>query len=326
MHNLEHGAVFVLYGSKVPAATVQQLRDFYNEETTGSAARAADPKLGDKIALGAWTVPDDFEPGGTNGTSYLATCTTFDEDAFSGFRDELRFRGPERFPPTRYSPAPRSPPAGVAELADAADLKSAGLDGRAGSTPAPGTVLPAGGAAARRFPRVRRSPQGSPSPRRMEDPKGVRAHTLPPWPGSRNPPHMPTSSGTRRSSGPRSRSSSWRCPYADISDGVAERLRYPERAVMLSVPVKMDDGRRVVFAGYRVQHSSVLGPTKGGIRYDPEVTLGECAALAVWMTWKCALLRLPYGGAKGGVRCNPRQMSLREIQGLTRRFTSSCCR
>ena len=91
---------------------------------------------------------------------------------------------------------------------------------------------------------------------------------------------------------------------------------------MLSVPVKLDDGRRVVFAGYRVQHSSVLGPTKGGIRYDPEVTLGECAALAVWMTWKCALLRLPYGGAKGGVRCNPRELSQRELQGLTRRFTS----
>jgi glutamate dehydrogenase (NAD(P)+) len=111
-------------------------------------------------------------------------------------------------------------------------------------------------------------------------------------------------------------------PYADVSEAVAERLRYPERAVMLSVPVKLDDGRRVVYAGYRVQHSSVLGPTKGGIRYDPEVTLGECAALAVWMTWKCALLRLPYGGAKGGVRCNPREMSQREIQGLTRRFTS----
>ena len=111
-------------------------------------------------------------------------------------------------------------------------------------------------------------------------------------------------------------------PYADISEAVAERLRYPERAIMLSVPVRLDDGRRVVYAGYRVQHSSVLGPTKGGIRYDPEVTLGECAALAVWMTWKCALLRLPYGGAKGGVRCNPREMSQREIQGLTRRFTS----
>jgi glutamate dehydrogenase (NAD(P)+) len=111
-------------------------------------------------------------------------------------------------------------------------------------------------------------------------------------------------------------------PFADVSDGVAERLRYPERAVMLSVPVRLDDERRVVFAGYRVQHSSVLGPTKGGIRYDQEVTLGECAALAVWMTWKCALLRLPYGGAKGGVRCNPRQMSMGELERLTRRFTS----
>ena len=111
-------------------------------------------------------------------------------------------------------------------------------------------------------------------------------------------------------------------PYADVSDGVAERLRYPERAIMLSVPVRLDDERRVIFAGYRVQHSSVLGPTKGGIRYDPEVSLGECAALAVWMTWKCALLKLPYGGAKGGVRCNPRQMSQAEIERLTRRFTS----
>src|SRR6187397_2385883 len=111
-------------------------------------------------------------------------------------------------------------------------------------------------------------------------------------------------------------------PYADIDPDVAERLRYPERAFIVSCPVRLDSGRRVVFAGYRVQHSSVLGPTKGGIRYDPEVTLGECAALAVWMTWKCALLRLPYGGAKGGVRCNPRQMSPRELQGLTRRFTS----
>jgi glutamate dehydrogenase (NAD(P)+) len=111
-------------------------------------------------------------------------------------------------------------------------------------------------------------------------------------------------------------------PYANVSEAVAERLRYPERAVMFSIPVKMDNGRRAVFAGYRVQHSSVLGPTKGGIRYDPEVSLGECAALAVWMTWKCALLRLPYGGAKGGVRCNPREMSPRELEGLTRRFTS----
>ena len=110
-------------------------------------------------------------------------------------------------------------------------------------------------------------------------------------------------------------------PYADVSDVVAERLRYPERAVMLSVPVHLDDGTFVVYPGYRVQHSSALGPTKGGVRYDPEVNLGECAALAMWMTWKCALLRLPYGGAKGGVRCNPKALSPTELQGLTRRFT-----
>jgi len=111
-------------------------------------------------------------------------------------------------------------------------------------------------------------------------------------------------------------------PYANVPDDIAERLRYPERAFIVSCPVRLDDGRRVVFPGYRVQHSSVLGPTKGGIRFDAEVTLGECAALAVWMTWKCALLRLPYGGAKGGVRCSPRSMSLGELERLTRRFTS----
>ena len=109
---------------------------------------------------------------------------------------------------------------------------------------------------------------------------------------------------------------------ADIEDDVAERLRFPERAIIVSIPVRMDDGRRVVFPGYRVQHSSILGPTKGGIRYDEEVTLGECAALAMWMTWKCALLRLPYGGAKGGVRCDPHALSRGEIERLTRRFTS----
>jgi glutamate dehydrogenase (NAD(P)+) len=111
-------------------------------------------------------------------------------------------------------------------------------------------------------------------------------------------------------------------PYAGISPGVAERLRYPERAFMVSVPVRMDDGTITVFPAYRVQHSSVLGPTKGGIRYDLEVSLGECAALAAWMTWKCALLRLPYGGAKGGVRCNPKALSTPELERLTRRFTS----
>jgi glutamate dehydrogenase (NAD(P)+) len=111
-------------------------------------------------------------------------------------------------------------------------------------------------------------------------------------------------------------------PHAAVDEAVAERLRYPERSLVVSVPVRLDDGRWRVFPGYRVQHSSVLGPTKGGVRYDPEVTLGECAALAMWMTWKCALLKLPYGGAKGGVRCRPKELTIRELQGLTRRFTS----
>ena len=111
-------------------------------------------------------------------------------------------------------------------------------------------------------------------------------------------------------------------PHADIPEEIAERLRYPERSIIVSIPVRMDVGRRVVFPGYRVQHSSITGPTKGGMRYDAEVTLGECAALAMWMTWKCALLRLPYGGAKGGVRCDPRTLSQKELERLTRRFTS----
>jgi glutamate dehydrogenase (NAD(P)+) len=111
-------------------------------------------------------------------------------------------------------------------------------------------------------------------------------------------------------------------PHADVEEFVAERLRYPERSLVVSVPVRLDSGKWTVFPGYRVQHSTVLGPTKGGVRYDSEVTLGECAALAMWMTWKCALLRLPYGGAKGGVRCNPKELSNDELRKMTRRFTS----
>jgi glutamate dehydrogenase (NAD(P)+) len=109
---------------------------------------------------------------------------------------------------------------------------------------------------------------------------------------------------------------------AGVPDGVAEVLRYPERALSVSIPVKLDDGSVAVYPGYRVQHSSVRGPTKGGVRYDKAVTLGECAALAMWMSWKCALLRLPYGGAKGGVRCDPRALSRPELERLTRRFTT----
>src|SRR4026207_2447974 len=91
-------------------------------------------------------------------------------------------------------------------------------------------------------------------------------------------------------------------PYADVNESIAERLRYPERAVMVTVPIRRDEGHDDVFPADRRQHSSVLGPTKGGIRYDPHVTLGECTALAVWMTWKTALLGLRGGGAAGGGR------------------------
>jgi glutamate dehydrogenase (NAD(P)+) len=115
-------------------------------------------------------------------------------------------------------------------------------------------------------------------------------------------------------------------PHAEVSDLVAERLSFPERAVIVSVPLRRDDGSIQIFPGYRVQHSTVLGPTKGGIRYDPEVSLGECAALATWMTWKCALLRLPYGGAKGGIRCDAHALTARELERLTRRFTSELIR
>jgi glutamate dehydrogenase (NAD(P)+) len=111
-------------------------------------------------------------------------------------------------------------------------------------------------------------------------------------------------------------------PHAGVDPGTAERLRYPEHAVVVSVPIRLDSGETKVFPAYRVQHSRVLGPTKGGIRYDPAVSLAECAALAMWMTWKCALLRLPYGGAKGGVRCSPRDLSHGELERLTRRYTA----
>jgi len=109
---------------------------------------------------------------------------------------------------------------------------------------------------------------------------------------------------------------------SEVPDLTATRLRHPERALILMLPVEMDDGSYRSFPAYRVQHSSVLGPTKGGIRYDEAVDLGECAALAMWMTWKCALLRLPYGGAKGGVRCNPRELSTSEVARVTRRLTA----
>jgi glutamate dehydrogenase (NAD(P)+) len=107
-----------------------------------------------------------------------------------------------------------------------------------------------------------------------------------------------------------------------LDPGIHARLRHPRRALLVSVPVLMDDGRTEVFAGYRVHHNTVLGPTKGGIRYHPEVSLGEVSALAMLMSWKCALMGLPYGGAKGGVACDPGLLSRRELERLTRRYTA----
>jgi len=99
------------------------------------------------------------------------------------------------------------------------------------------------------------------------------------------------------------------------------RLKFPKRSLTVALPVRMDDGSTQVFSGYRVQHHLTLGPTKGGLRYHPSVTLGEVAALAMWMSWKCALVGLPYGGAKGGIACDPAKLSCGENERLTRRFT-----
>lgn len=108
----------------------------------------------------------------------------------------------------------------------------------------------------------------------------------------------------------------------NLNPNALERLRYPRRAIVVNVPVKMDDGRLKVFTGYRVQHNQMLGPFKGGIRYHPNVDLSEVAALAALMTFKNSLLGLPLGGGKGGVQVDPSVLSRNELEGLTRRFTS----
>src|SRR5215470_10556335 len=107
-----------------------------------------------------------------------------------------------------------------------------------------------------------------------------------------------------------------------LDENLHAYLREPKRILTVSVPVGMDNGKLKVFEGYRVQHNLSRGPGKGGIRYHPDVTLDEVKALAMWMTWKCALVNIPYGGAKGGVICDPKAMSLKEIENLTRRYTS----
>jgi glutamate dehydrogenase (NAD(P)+) len=108
----------------------------------------------------------------------------------------------------------------------------------------------------------------------------------------------------------------------DVDPGVLERLAKPKRAMVVSIPIRMDsDGRTENFIGYRVQHSLTSGPSKGGLRYHPSVDLGEVAALAMWMSWKCGIMNLPFGGAKGGIACDPVQLTRGEVERLTRRFT-----
>jgi len=109
--------------------------------------------------------------------------------------------------------------------------------------------------------------------------------------------------------------------HLQISTSERERLKFPKRSLVVALPIHMDDGSTKVFSGYRVQHHLTLGPTKGGLRYHPDVALGEVAALAMWMSWKCAVTGLPYGGAKGGITCDPARMSRHEIERLTRRYT-----
>ena len=108
----------------------------------------------------------------------------------------------------------------------------------------------------------------------------------------------------------------------NLDEGIWKVLRYPNRELILHIPVAMDNGQLEVFTGFRVQHSIARGPSKGGIRYAPDVTLDEMRALASWMTWKCAVVNIPFGGAKGGIICDPHKMSMGELERMTRRYTA----
>lgn len=109
----------------------------------------------------------------------------------------------------------------------------------------------------------------------------------------------------------------------NIDKGLLEFIKYPKRSIIVKLPVRMDDGTFEMFTGYRVQHSTVRGPAKGGIRYHPNVDLDEVQALAAWMTWKCAVVNIPFGGGKGGICCDPSKMSTNELERLTRRYAAS---
>lgn len=109
----------------------------------------------------------------------------------------------------------------------------------------------------------------------------------------------------------------------NIDKGLLEFIKYPRKSTIVKLPIKKDDGSFEMFTGYRVQHSIIRGPAKGGIRYHPDVTLDEVQALAAWMTWKCAVVNIPFGGGKGGITCDPRKLSINELERLTRRYTAA---
>src|SRR3990172_8698117 len=104
--------------------------------------------------------------------------------------------------------------------------------------------------------------------------------------------------------------------YLDLDSGLIEKMKNTKRELIVHFPVKMDNGTIKIFTGYRVQHNITRGPAKGGIRYHPDVDLDDVRALAMWMTWKSAVVNIPFGGAKGGVQCNPKEMSLRELENM----------
>lgn len=111
------------------------------------------------------------------------------------------------------------------------------------------------------------------------------------------------------------------CELYKLDEGLYNYLKHPVKQIIVSIPVSMDNGKLEVFEGYRVIHDNILGPSKGGIRYAPDVDIDEVKALASWMTWKCAIANLPFGGAKGAVKCDPKKLSMRELEQITRRYT-----
>lgn len=113
------------------------------------------------------------------------------------------------------------------------------------------------------------------------------------------------------------------CELYKLDEGLYNYLKYPVKQIIVSIPVSMDNGKLEVFEGYRVIHDNILGPSKGGIRYAPDVDIDEVKALASWMTWKCAIANLPFGGAKGAVKCDPKKLSSRELEQITRRYTAN---